>query len=590
MNLLPHLTRLARVSEKASDADLLSAFVNRRDGDAFAALVRRHAGMVWSVCRRWLRDPADAEDAFQATFLVLVRRAATIDRPNKLANWLYGVAIRAARKLRDRNARLRRLEENHSKLKRADADLADPQDLCHLLDEELQRLPEKYRLPVVLCHLRGLSRREAARLVGCPEGTLSTRIARALVMLRSSLIRRGLAPAALAALAPAAADAAPRLLVRSTVAVALCSSLPAIPDRVSQIAEGVIQMLFLQKVMRATASAVVLAGVVLVGGFLLTKGISLPAFAGDPPAKTDKPAAPPSLTVRVITDENGALKQLVVAEDEDESTMTTTRALSRYLKRAKRERPTLEVTVAPSGKVRPDVLSSVSDACRESGFAHCKIKPTANGEFELVQINQNLHLADVSQVYLDQALLSTQLHPYLIRDLGLPQANLIYPGASLQLAPLTVDLGHYRSATMLLQDPTLLNQVVRHTTGQTSLDGKWSVRELIGANKKTTYDAGKNVEEWVITGDYLIHRNGNSYRVGKIRTETKGDSLTVDYMPDAAGAESHHGTYTLKGDTLTVTFPGSVLSGGTDKIVLERVKPEAKAQPAPAKKSDPAKK
>jgi RNA polymerase sigma factor (sigma-70 family) len=159
MNLLPHLTRIARVSDKASDADLLSAFVNRRDGDAFAALVRRHAGMVWSVCRRWLHDPADAEDAFQATFLVLVRRSATIDRPAKLANWLYGVAIRAARKLRDRNTRIRRLEESHSKLKRLSTDSADSQDHSHLLDEELQRLPEKYRLPVVLCHLRGLSRR-----------------------------------------------------------------------------------------------------------------------------------------------------------------------------------------------------------------------------------------------------------------------------------------------------------------------------------------------------------------------------------------------------------------------------------------------
>src|SRR5262249_48858277 len=103
MKLLPHLTRMARVSEKAGDADLLSAFVTNRDGDAFAALVRRHAGMVWNVCRRWLRNPTDAEDAFQATFLVLVRRAATIDRPAQLANWLYGVAMRASRKLRDRN-------------------------------------------------------------------------------------------------------------------------------------------------------------------------------------------------------------------------------------------------------------------------------------------------------------------------------------------------------------------------------------------------------------------------------------------------------------------------------------------------------
>jgi hypothetical protein len=399
-----------------------------------------------------------------------------------------------------------------------------------------------------------------------------------MVLLRSRLIRRGLAPAALAALAPAAADAAPRLLVRSTVAVALCSSLPAIPDRVSQIAEGVIQMLFLQKLMRMTVSAVLLVGAVIGAGFLASQATGLPVLAGDPHATVAKPAAPPTLTVRIVTDDSGALKQLVVAEDGDETSMTTTRALSRYLKRAKRERPTLETTIAPSGKVRPDVLSSVSDACRDGGFAHCKIKPAAGSDFELVQANQNLQLADVSRVYLNEPLGSTLLRPYLFQDLRVPQADLVFPQSPFQVTPLTVDLGGWHRAAVLTHDPVFLNQVIQRASGPSSIDGKWSVRELTGARQKIKYDAGKSVEEWVIAGDYLIHRKGDVYSVGKIRLEMKDSSHIIDYTPDAAKPPSYRGTYTLDGDRLTITFPGSALSGGTETIVLERTKPESKPE------------
>ncbi len=576
MNLLPHLTRLARVSEHADDAQLLAAFVSRRDGDAFAALVRRHAGMVWNVCRRWLTNPVDAEDAFQATFLVLVRRAHSINRPEQLANWLYGVAIHAARKIRDRSVRRQRTEFQRNALDDIPARHAVEPELTYLLDEELQRLPEKYRLPVVLCHLRGMSRRQAAAMLGCPEGTLSARMARAMKLLRSRLIRRGLAPAAILGLT-SAADAAPRLLIRATVAVALCSSLPAMPERVSQIANGVIQMLIIRKLTRASLTGLVLAGVLLSGGFLLTKAVSLPAFAADKPAPAKK-TPPPSLTVKIVTDDAGALKQLVVSEDQDVFTMTTTQALARYLKRAKREKPALDVSVTPYGKIQQGVLNSVSQVCRESGFANCRIKSTADSGFELVQNDLNAF----TNVYLDVGLSQLRLQPQLQlnglqpnltvqspQSLNNPNLYLSNQGATLQGLKFLNQPDAYLSLT--LADLAAYNQ-------RSPLDGVWSVREEIGLNQTTKYDAGKSFAQWIIAGEYLINRKGDKYQVGKVHLEAKDNVNKIDYCPVAGQPECHHGTYTLKGDTLRVTFPGSVLSGGTDTVVLERVKPKAEAK------------
>src|SRR5207249_8190792 len=147
--------------------------------------------------------------------VVLIRRAGSIDQPRQLANWLYGVALRAARKLRDRGERLRQWEGARPDLMYFPAEPVRDPDLAELLDEELRRLPEKYRVPVILCHLQGLSRREAAGRIGCPEGTLSVRLARALTRLRTRLTRRGLGlpvAALTAALAPPADASVPRLL------------------------------------------------------------------------------------------------------------------------------------------------------------------------------------------------------------------------------------------------------------------------------------------------------------------------------------------------------------------------------------------
>ncbi len=193
-HVLRHLRRAALLSagDGPSDAQLLEAFLSRRDEAAFEALLRRHGPMVFGVCRRVLRNVHDAEDAFQATFLVLSRQAASIRSRQVVASWLYGVAYRTAMKARAMNAK-RRAKERHAGAMPQSAGSASGADeaLLAQLDHELNRLPEKYRVPVVLCELEGRSRKEVARLLDLPEGTLSWRLAHAKKLLAKRLSRHG---------------------------------------------------------------------------------------------------------------------------------------------------------------------------------------------------------------------------------------------------------------------------------------------------------------------------------------------------------------------------------------------------------------
>src|SRR5205823_5136442 len=182
----------ARVAgTEPSDGQLLERFARLGDQAAFAALVRRHGPMVLGVCRRVLRHAQDAEDAFQATFLVLVHKAGSLQQPHLLASWLHGVAYRTAQHARSRAAR-RCLHEREAAAMSAAAPQLDPaqQDLLARLDEELQRLPDKYRAPLVLCYLEGKTHAEAARQLGWPVGSMSARVARARDLLHQRLSGR----------------------------------------------------------------------------------------------------------------------------------------------------------------------------------------------------------------------------------------------------------------------------------------------------------------------------------------------------------------------------------------------------------------
>jgi RNA polymerase sigma factor (sigma-70 family) len=193
-NLLYHLRRcaLARDCANVSDRDLLEAFVVRRDAASFEALVRRHGPMVLGVCRRVLRNHHDAEDAFQATFLVLIRRASVVPA-GAVGNWLYGVAYRTALDARRTAARRQPVEILEEELPQPATESLDPwRELRPLLDEELSRLPDKFRSAVVLCDLEGRTRAEAALHLGVPEGTVSGRLTTARRLLAARLTRRGI--------------------------------------------------------------------------------------------------------------------------------------------------------------------------------------------------------------------------------------------------------------------------------------------------------------------------------------------------------------------------------------------------------------
>jgi RNA polymerase sigma factor (sigma-70 family) len=197
--LLPPTTAPARrrtsvhVLQDFTDAQLLERFTTRQSEAAFAVLVERHGPVVHGVCRRVLQNAHDTEDAFQATFLVLARKAHTVQKYQSLASWLYKVAYRIALRARAGIARRRSQEmEAVQTLPPPPAAEVGERELGRLLDEEVQRLPEKYRAPVLLCYLQGQTNEQAARQLSCPTGTLKIRLMRARDLLRKRLNRRGL--------------------------------------------------------------------------------------------------------------------------------------------------------------------------------------------------------------------------------------------------------------------------------------------------------------------------------------------------------------------------------------------------------------
>ncbi len=257
-----------------ADAELLDRFVTLRGDDAsyaFEGLVLRHGPMVLDVCRRILGNSHDAQDAFQATFLVLATRAGSIRRKRSVGSWLHGVALRVARRARSDAAR-RRLHEHRiaammtRREAATDADAADDGDFG-ALHEEVGRLPRKYREAVVLCYLEGLSLEAAAGQLGCPVGTLGVRLMRARDRLRARLAGRGIAGAdGLLIAGPVAgplANPLPVELVRATVNAALhaVSGIGgAVPTVAAGLAGGVSRSMAMVRLAQVIAVFVVATG------------------------------------------------------------------------------------------------------------------------------------------------------------------------------------------------------------------------------------------------------------------------------------------------------------------------------------------
>lgn len=281
--VIRHLRSAAVARDLAwpSDGQLLGCFIHYRDEAAFAAIVHRHGPMVMGVCRRILRDPHDAEDAFQATFLVLVRKATSVVPREMVGNWLYGVAnitaIRArgvAAKRRWRERQVIEMPEPEPKQSGHD----QWSELRPLLDQELSRLPSKYRVPIVACDLEGKSIKEAAGHLGWPQGTVAGRLARARKMLSERLARRGLTMSALtlAEMLPQQATASvPMVSASSTIkAACLYAAGPMAPGAtisapVAALTAGVLKTMMLTKLKIATVAVLVGFGIVLCGAGMI---------------------------------------------------------------------------------------------------------------------------------------------------------------------------------------------------------------------------------------------------------------------------------------------------------------------------------
>jgi RNA polymerase sigma factor (sigma-70 family) len=275
--LVRHIRRAVLLPEdhELTDGQLLSRFLGHQDEAAFEALLRRHGPMVLGVCRRVLGHAHDAEDAFQATFLVLIRKAATIQPRGAVGNWLYGVAYRTALEARAAAARRRRNERQVADMARHRSPAGNLSgELREILDHELSRLPDTYRAAVVLCDLEGKPHKEVARQLGCPEGTVASRLSRGRRLLAGRLARRGITLAAgglataltrstLAAPVPSALAASTAKAV-AIVAAGPVASAVAVSINVISLAEEVLKAMSLTR-WKITLVVVVL-GAVIGGG------------------------------------------------------------------------------------------------------------------------------------------------------------------------------------------------------------------------------------------------------------------------------------------------------------------------------------
>jgi RNA polymerase sigma factor (sigma-70 family) len=256
----------------------LRRFLSDRDENAFTTLVRRHGPLVLAVCGRILNNIQDTEDAFQATFLVLISKARSIAKQASLASWLHGVARRVAVRLETKTRKREKYDRQH--LPRPAPDSLQEviwRDLRALLDEEVARLPGRYREPFVLCYMQGKTNEEAAKLLGCAKGTIDSRLSRARERLRQRLVRRGLGVSAglvatmlsqnaVSANVPIGLEL---LTIKSAVSYAAGPGMGLISKQVLSLTQEIVKAMFLTK-LKIVAVVALFVGLTATGAGLLT--------------------------------------------------------------------------------------------------------------------------------------------------------------------------------------------------------------------------------------------------------------------------------------------------------------------------------
>jgi len=386
-------------SDAPSDAELVERFGTLGDCDAFAMLVRRHGAMVLGVCRRVLRDGHDAEDAFQASFLVLFRRAHSIRNGAKVANWLYGVAYRTSLRAKSRRHVLRNRESQMDQFPEPQANVSEQwKDFEPILDAELASLPEKYRLPIVLCELEGKSTREAAAELGWPEGTVSGRLSRGRVILRKRIARYGVvltAGSLTAAFAQQASAAVPAKLVITTIQGArlLASGQAGLAEaysgKVTALMKGVLKSMFLGK-LKIAGAAVVALGIVGVGtvvvshspGGTATPGAVLVADVGQAGDGSGTAVATP----KAADEQNAASEQTAKINAEAQASPEQIQRIISVMKAAKEEQRLKAVKALMENSATPLTQEQAEKQIAEEEAANAKAeKENAQVQLSLKQ-------------------------------------------------------------------------------------------------------------------------------------------------------------------------------------------------------------
>ncbi len=379
--LLEVFDQLAR--EGASDGELLTRFLKGRDSSALAELVRRHGPMVWGVCRRLLPSPQDAEDAFQATFLVLLRRADSVQPPERVGNWLHGVAQRTALKARALAAKRAQREHPRSDLSEvAVAPEVASTELGVVLDQEVSRLPDRYRVVVVLCDLEGKTRKEAAQQLGWPEGTVAGRLARARALLAKRLLRRGVAVSAgamaLFSTSTASASIPPAVLGVTLQGIReLATSHRALPEAFSAhavaLAEGVIHAMVLSK-FKSLGAIVVLLGMLAAASHFGAQVVHNPVQAGEPapvqpalPHAAQPPAPPPKQTSEAKIEQllKRRLDLLTQMEEVAQMRFKNGTMTMHEVQKISLRRSNAELELCKTDKERVAVLEKIVNLCKQ---------------------------------------------------------------------------------------------------------------------------------------------------------------------------------------------------------------------------------
>jgi RNA polymerase sigma factor (sigma-70 family) len=308
MQLLPVLRRVfaADYPSALGDGQLLERFRAARDEAAFELLLRRHAAMVWGVCRRLVRDEHIAEDAFQATFLVLARKAGSIGQRDCVGGWLHRVALRIALQAREARSRRAVHEESRGEVPEIGRIGDDPvnREISRIVAEEVGCLPEKYRAPIVLCYLEGMAYGQAAVRLGWPAGTVSTRLTKARALLRIRLARRGLALPAAALTAELSAQIA---VADTVIHTTLGAVLPGTAGSAANaLAQGALHAMFITKLKCSVTAAMVIVLIASTGGLVGYRALAAGEEQAAPAFK--KAVLPPEDELEQLRRENYRLR------------------------------------------------------------------------------------------------------------------------------------------------------------------------------------------------------------------------------------------------------------------------------------------